>query len=147
MNVGEQSLYPDAYLQLQRQYQVFNYFVEVDCGTEPVVSHKNRESLTRKIRFYDDYSKQGNDPFRVLFVFASPLRRSNFLDAAYEYMTPPYNRTIFLATMLPDDTVDSNLVTDSVFQDHRRNFVSLAPSRIEYTPKKKSELVAATCVG
>lgn len=137
IDTGEQKLIPDCTFQLIGHRQTLNYYVELDCGTEPVNSSKNRESLARKIRNYDRWSKLAQDPFRVLFVFTSSLERMNhFLDLVYQIMAPPFTRSLFLGTMLKGASSRRNLVCDTVFQNHAKRPVALG---LKYRRKKTRE--------
>ena len=121
IETGEHKLIPDCSFQLTGHRQRLNYYLEMDCGTEPVNSSKNRESLARKIRAYDRWSQLAQDPFRVLFVFTSSRERmDHFLDLAYQIMSPPYTRSLFLATMLPGPSTQQNVVCDTVFLNHAK---------------------------
>ena len=113
----------------------------MDCGTEPVNSSRNRESLARKIRAYDRWSQLSQDPFRVLFVFTSSRERmDHFLDLAYQIMSPPYTRSLFLATMLPGPSTQQNIVCDTVFLNHAKRPYALG---LKVHPKKAKNILVA----
>ena len=62
------------------RYQKMNFLIEVDCGTEPLRSARHRESLERKIQFYERYQDAQSKRFRVVFFFTSRLRLENFVE-------------------------------------------------------------------
>ena len=54
LSLGSETLKPDGSMQLQTaDGRQFNFFLELDNGTEPVRSPQQRQSLERKIRFYE----------------------------------------------------------------------------------------------
>ena len=73
-----------------------NFLVEVDCGTEPIRSNKQRESLEGKIRFYDSYQDRTEKRFRVLMLFAKSSARLNHFCQAVSDLVANSHRTLFL---------------------------------------------------
>ena len=121
---------PDAAFRVENSHGIFTYYIELDCGTEPVFSTKSRESLYRKIRLYDEIELASSQRFKVLTVFKqSPLRQSNFLDLTGQTIINPKRRTVFLATMLSDLQQAVQTTTDPLFLDHLRRPQSLPKGR------------------
>ena len=130
LHLGSRSLKPDCAFQLlDREGQSYNYLVEIDCGTEPVRSTKQRESLEQKIRFYDDYQDQSDKRFRVLMLFAQPSSRmEHFCNAAVQCVRNP-NRTLFYSTTIPDFIHCDDALTEPIFLDRNQRLRSVVPSR------------------
>lgn len=87
---------PDCAFQLANERgDAFNYLVEIDNSTEPVYSTKQRDSLARKILFYDRYQYLIDHRFRVLMVFTKvSARMAHFLNTVAQ-LTRNKGRVLF----------------------------------------------------
>ncbi len=63
LQVGQENLFPDCAFELHtRDGQQFNFFVELDNGTERVRSDKDADSWQRKVRLYEQLQDQTSIP-------------------------------------------------------------------------------------
>ena len=128
LTIGEERLLPDNAFQLGTEAgETFNFFVELDNGTEPVSSRKERESWQQKISFYDRFQDQCSYRFRVLIVCTRNRQRSNHIMQAAAQMLRNPQRRLFYAASLPRVLSTDNLVTEACFQDHLGKSQSLIP--------------------
>ena len=136
--LGARKMKPDCAFQLvDHTGRDFNYLVEMDCGSEPIRSKKQRESLEQKIRFYDEYQDQTDKRFRVLVLFTkSPSRLNRFCHLAKEVVRNP-NRTLIYASLLSDYLNCENVLSSSLFLDRNNRLRSLIPQR-QKTAKPQS---------
>lgn len=99
------TLYPDFGFQLVSPTgKSFNYFVELDNGTERVRSKQAVESLERKIRGYDAHQSQfkafSPDRYVVLFVTTrSSARVDHILEAVRSVAFNQQRRTFLVADL------------------------------------------------
>lgn len=126
---GERSMRLDAAAQLKiKGYRPYNCLFELDCGTEPVYSNRQRESLSQKVRFIFDYEQTCKETFRhyVVFADASP-RMANYLQMVAD-LNPNSQRTICYATTLDRYLNSVDPFRAPVFFDHKRRPASILPS-------------------
>lgn len=128
LTVGEETLYPDAALQLHApDGGRFNFCVELDAGTERVTSEKSRDSIQRKIAFYERYQDTVESRLRVLFVTTrSEARTSHVLRVAAHLVRNPQRRLVY-ATSLPRFLSADAPLSAPCFHDHHGLPVSLLP--------------------
>lgn len=128
--VADDTVFPDASFVLQQDGEPFRYFLEMDTGSESIVSQKkSADSIERKIRIYEAYQEAHPETrFRVLFVFAnnSIQRLGHVLDAARRIARDP-NRTVFYCITLKEYLTNKFPVTSPIFIDHRHGRQSLLP--------------------
>lgn len=128
LRLGHRILQPDCAFQIVADGMQYNFLVELDCGTEPVRSSKQRESLEQKIAFYDQYQDSTKKRFFVLFLFASPSdRMSHFCDLA-DQVIRDRQRTLVLAGLLPSVLASEAAFRNPVFVDRFHRLQSLLPS-------------------
>ena len=130
LDVGQESLYPDCSFQLTHAaHWEFNFFVELDNGTERVRSQKEVDSWQRKIRLYDQYQSDSDQRFRVLIVNTrSSDRLEHILRTAAQLVSNP-QRSLFYGVNLAEYLASTNPLTDRCFRDHRGRRVALLVSR------------------
>jgi hypothetical protein len=129
LKLAERHLRLDAAAQFKiKGYRPYNCLFELDCGTEPVYSTKQRESLSQKVRFIFDYERTCQQTFRHYVIFASsPVRMANYLHMVDE-LNPNRQRTICYATSLDQFLNTSDPFRAPIFHDHQRTLASLLPS-------------------
>lgn len=129
LDLPGQFLFPDGALQLvSSDGQRFNFCLELDCGTETLRSTKDRESIERKIRFYDRYQDSAAERFRVLFVVTrSGERMRRILETANAVVRNP-RRSLCYGVLLPELLACVDAVTHPCFLDHRAEPVPLVPT-------------------
>ncbi len=129
LSLGDERMSPDNTFQLLSSAgQALNYVVELDNGSEPLCSTKERDSLARKVAFYDRYQDITRHRFRILLVFAKQGERLNhFLDIAANLVRNPQRR-LFYAVFLPDYLRDPDPLRAPLFRDHDRRLVPLVPT-------------------
>lgn len=82
------TIHADAFLGIQIGDKTKHYFLEIDRGTEPIVSHSNRSNIRRKLRGYQYYHKSKKISkkydldiygFQVLIVTPGGIKTGNNL--------------------------------------------------------------------
>jgi len=128
LTLGDERMSPDnAFQLLTPAGRRLNYVVELDNGSEPVCSSKERDSLSRKVSFYDRYQDITRHRFRILLVFTRQGERLNhFLDMAAR-LVRNRQRRLFYAVFLPDYLRDPDPLQAPLFQDHDRRLQPLVP--------------------
>lgn len=130
LTVDGDTVFPDASFVLQQDGEPFRYFLEMDTGSESIVSpKKSADSIERKIRIYEAFQDaHPQTRFRVLFVSArnSAQRLGHVLDVAGRIARDP-NRTVFYCITLKQYLANKFPVTSPIFIDHRRGRQSLVP--------------------
>lgn len=123
---GSSSVYPDAAFQLVTAGgERYSYFVEVDNGSERLVSMTQDETWTRKIQVYEAVRARISMRFRVLvFATRSVERLSHILSLAAEHASNP-DRTLFCGTTVQVFLGCDDALTVPLFMDHRRRTISL----------------------
>ncbi len=118
---------PDFSFRLHTGDAVYTYYDEMDEGTEPISSSKQRESLEAKIRFHEDYQNATGERYRVrvFFAKASP-RMAQFLNLARHFSKQ--QRCIFFAVLLDDYLNHGSPLTAPIFVDHFHRLQSLVPA-------------------
>lgn len=126
LQVGEESLFPDAAFQLVDQAgSGFNFIAELDRSTERIRSIKDTESWERKIRFYERCQDSSKTRVRVLIVgIRESDRLRRILETAARIVRNP-NRSLFYAIDLPRYLDQVQPLTSPCFVDHRGNPVGL----------------------
>lgn len=126
--VGEESLYPDAALQLlAADGGRYNFCIELDAGTERITSAKSRDSIQRKIDFYERYQDSVESRIRVLFVTTrSEVRVEHVLRVAAHLARNPQRRLVY-ATSLGRFLTTEEPLSAECFHDHQGQPVSLLP--------------------
>lgn len=144
LSLGGKCIRPDCAFQLQLpDGRSLNYVVEIDCGTEPIRSTRERESLQQKARFYDAYQSSSDKRFRVVVLFTKPSARvAHFADVARSVVSDQ-QRTLFYTGFLDHYTKAANPLTDLLFEDRYERRQSLIPeSKLNHRFAKSSNLLA-----
>lgn len=149
LSAGGFTVYPDAAFQLVTpEYQIFNFVLELDNGTERVKTTADTESIERKIRGYDAHNSQFavNDPRRYVVVFLttrSHVRVKNILTMA-DAVTRNRERTVFVGSSL-SEFLQVDPFTQPILNDHRflkRTILPTSAIRV----KKKQTFMTPTAV-
>ncbi len=128
LSLAEEQAKPDcAFALLSADGRRFNHVVELDNGTEPVYSEKQRDSLARKVRFYDQYQDQVSHRFRVLTLFAEPSARMFHFLQMVRTLVRNKQRRLFYAATLPAYLAADDAIRRPIFLDHHRQFSALVP--------------------
>jgi len=119
LQVGEESLWPDASFQLVLPGgAAFGYFLEVDNSTERVRSDKDQDSWRRKILLYDRFQDSCGKRFRVLVATTrSRERLRHILDTAAETVQNR-NRRLLYGIYLPAYLQEQDALRVPCFRDH-----------------------------
>lgn len=127
LTIGDRTQKPDYSFRLQTRDGIYTYYDEVDEGTEPIVSTKQRESLEAKIHFHEDYQNATGDRYRVrvFFAKASP-RMAQFRNLARKHAT--LQRSIFYAVLLEDYLKHVSPLTSPIFIDDFNRLHSVVPA-------------------
>jgi hypothetical protein len=139
LKLGDKTMQPDSAFQLLlNDGRTLNYLVEIDCGTEPIRSTKQRESLEQKIRFYDAYRDTIKHRFFVLVLFNKPsVRITHFCQVANSVIRDP-QRTLFYAASLPNYLSSGDALTNPVFLDRYNQLRSMHPrQQVLSNPSKR----------
>lgn len=119
LQAGSDFLYPDlAFQLLLPDSRAFQFFVEIDCGSERVRSEKDADSWQRKIKFYDAYADESQQRFRVLVVVTGGEERYNILAAAAVLARDP-RRSLVYGSTLDAYLKIPEAVTSACWLDHR----------------------------
>jgi hypothetical protein len=130
LSLGSETLKPDGSMQLQTcEGRPFNFFIELDNGTEPVRSPQHRQSIERKIRFYERLqdavlvkwksSDRSKPPprYRVLFFMRSTERMKHILATAGQLAGNP-DRKLCLGVSVAEYLSDPNPLRSPIALDH-----------------------------
>jgi len=127
LEVGTESLYPDAAFQLiPPTGPAFGFLVERDNGTERIRSPADIDSWHRKIRLYDQYQDLARGRFRVLVLTNSADRLLHILAAAVQLIRNP-QRTLFYGVRLQDYLAAADPLCAPCFTHQRGGTVSMLP--------------------
>jgi hypothetical protein len=129
LKLGERSMRLDAAAQFKiKGYRPYNCLFELDCGTEPVYSQKQRESLSQKVNFVFEYEQSCQQTFRHYVIFATPTTRmANYLQMV-DQLNPNSQRTICYAATLDHYLHGADPLRAPIFLDHKRQPASILPS-------------------
>ncbi len=139
VDIGEEYFFPDASFQLvsPADYR-FNFFVEVDCGTETVYSDRlDVDHWQRKLHRYIQLHQSGGRRFRLLVVaVTSEKRLQNILDLAGR-MTKGLDFRLVYGTLLADYLATADALFKPCFLSPDNREVSLLThlARHEQPPK------------
>ena len=140
LKLGSKTQLSDSSFELHGHGQECLYYLETDCATERQMTTTQQSSMIQKVNFYDPFCRKLERNCRVLTVFARrPGRRDNFLKLVYDNVSPPYNRTLFLAAMLPGIKDDVNVIEDPVFRDRYGNDRALFTNTYGKKPQVQME--------
>lgn len=130
LSLGAAKLKPDGSMQLKsRDGREFNFFLELDNGTEPVRSKHHREHLERKVRFYErlqdavlakwNRGRRDYPPprYRVLFFTHSIERQKHLLRTSRLIARNP-DRRLVLGISLSEFLSDPNPLRSPIALDH-----------------------------
>jgi hypothetical protein len=128
LEIGSERLYPDGAFSLTTSSgRGFNFCLELDCGTEALRSTKDRDSIERKIRFYDRYQDTASERFRVLFVVTrSEDRLAHILETAGKVVRNT-RRSLCYGVLLEDSLRCPEALTSPCFRGQRVEPVALIP--------------------
>ena len=129
LKLGSRSARLDAAAQFKiKGYRTRNALFELDAGTEPIYSDRQRESLSRKVRFVYDYEVSAPQKFRHYTVFAAPMARmASYLQMAAD-LNPHPQRSICYATTLDAFLAADDPLRSQIFLNDRRQRSSILPS-------------------
>jgi hypothetical protein len=120
----------------------FNFFIELDNGTEPVTSPKQRESLERKIRFYErlqdtvlakwkrSLRRDARPRYRVLFFVRSVDREKHLLWTARQLARNP-DRRLCLGISLGEFLASPNPLRAPIAVDHHGHWTAIVSEAYE----------------
>ena len=130
LTLGSETLKPDGSMQLvTADSRQANFFIELDNGTEPVRSPQQRQSIERKMRFYERLQdgalaswKRGDRKrppprFRVLFFTRSFERQKYMLWTARQVAANP-DRRLCLGVSIAEYLSDPNPLRSPLALDH-----------------------------
>jgi hypothetical protein len=136
LQVGGEKLKPDCAFRLETaQNSSFNYLVELDNGNEPVFSNKERDSLARKVRFYDRYQDAFSARMRVLFLFTGSTTRMHRFLGVVRHLNEHRDRRLVLAASLSDYLAANDHLFAPLFYDRFQQSQSLIPTKT--APRQK----------
>lgn len=128
LDVGAECLYPDDTFELQTaDAAAFRFFTELDNGTEPVVSAKDRDNWERKLRLYLAHAIRTGTQFRVLVVSTNRGERLEHILALAAAVIGQRRRSLCCGIRLPAYLAEEQAVTAPCFRDNRGEMVALLP--------------------
>jgi len=146
---GERQL-PDAAVQLLAPHgHSLNFLIEFDNGTEPVCSGRERDSIQKKVRFYERYQDRCDHRFRVLFVTAKQSQRHLHITALARQLAGNANRCLIYSVSLPSFVSAEDCLRTPLFLDHRGRLQPLVPPHIlelQASPSTKQRHSQPVCV-
>lgn len=123
-----QSLYPDcAFTLLAPPRPPLKFFVELDTGTEPVTSARERDSWQQKLTFYEALRDTCRYRFRVLGLFTCGAVRVENVCRLAAAMAQDPRRPLFCGISLRDFLNQDEPLTRPCFHDHCSRPVALIP--------------------
>lgn len=136
LDVNDKSLYPDlAFTLISPAGQVLRFFVEMDNGTEPITSPRERDSWQKKLAFYEALQDACGYRFRVLGIVTRSPTRLNHIIATAAAMSRNPQRSLFLGACLEYYLANDGPLENPCFLDHRGQAVPLvAAPRFTPTP-------------
>lgn len=133
LQVDREFLYPDCAFRLTAEDgRTFDFFVELDAGTESVHTHDGYGTFERKIRFYEAYKDQckarGLDHrFRVALVATGTDKRlAHLLERTQELLRLKHRPFVYGVT-LTDYLGSASPLTSVCFRDNCGNNRALVP--------------------
>lgn len=128
LEMGDEMLVPDCAFHLRTEAgEMLRFCVEIDNGTEPLFSARERDSWQRKIRFYERYQDGLPLRFRVVVVTTkSDHRHLAILRAAFHQVRNPQRRLLYAAP-LAAYLAASHGVLAPCFLDHTHRPCALVP--------------------
>jgi hypothetical protein len=128
LELGDAMLMPDCAFQiLTTTGEVLRFCVEIDNGTEPLFSSKERDSWQRKIRFYERYQDGLPQRFRVVVVTTKSDRRHlSILRAASPLVRNPQRRLVYAAPLAAYLAAPDGVLAPC-FLDHDQTPCALVP--------------------
>jgi hypothetical protein len=143
LSLGNETLKPDGCMQLSTaDGRQFNFFIELDNGTEPITSPRQRQSLERKIRFYERLqdtvlikwkgSLRGRHQprYRVLFFTRSIDRQKHLLWTAKQLARNP-DRRLCLGISLSEYLDSPNSLRAPIAIDHHGHWTAMVAEAYE----------------
>jgi hypothetical protein len=143
LTLGTDTLKPDGSMQLRTSDgREFNFFLELDNGTEPIVSPQERESIERKVRFYERLQdsvlaawrrgdrKRPPPRYRVLFFMRSMQRNKHVLRTARQVATNP-ERRLCLGVLVADYLSEGNPLRSPMAVDHHGRWQGIVSEAYE----------------
>jgi hypothetical protein len=156
LQIEEGFLYPDSAFRLvPPDGRTFEYFVELDTGTQPIKTEGGYGPIERKIRFYEAYRDHcqalGLDHrFRVLFVTTKTDERLRHLLTRTRDLLKKENknRPLVYGITLASYLALQRPIHDAAFADHRGQRRSLVPpAPIALSPTAQAAARAFAKVG
>ena len=143
LTLGSETLKPDGSMQLKADDgREFNFFLELDNGTEPIVSPQERESIERKIRFYERLQdsvlvswrrgdrKRPPPRYRVLFLLRSMQRNKHVLRTARQVASNA-SRRLCLGVLVADYLSEPNPLRSPIAVDHHGRWQGIVSEAYE----------------
>lgn len=130
LHVDGETFSPDGAFELHTPSgSQLNFVLEIDCGTERVISPHDVDSWQRKIRLYDRLQDL-NHPhrFRVLVVCTGGRQRIDHILTAAKKLYRNAQRTLLCGVTLEAYLAQPDAVRVSVFSDHLQRRVALVPA-------------------
>jgi hypothetical protein len=154
VQVGQDFLYPDcAFRLVTTDGRSFDYFVELDNGTEAVRTFAGTGSFERKLRIYEAYKDQcralrKDHRFRVILVTTGTDKRlGHMLDRAREILIVKQRPLVYGATLSDYLGCDMPL-TSRCLRDHLQEARALVPpTATTLSPTAQAAAMALATVG
>ncbi len=154
LKVGADFLYPDCTFRLiAPDGRTFDYFTELDNGTEAVHTHDGNGAFEQKVRFYESYKEQckslaKDHRFRVILVTTGTGKRlANLLNRSSELLRLKHRPLIYGIT-LSDYLASETPLTSERFLDNfnvRRALVP--PDSRSLSPTAQAAALALAKIG
>lgn len=125
LKIGEREQRLDAAAQFTNRGKTYNCLFEMDCGTEPVFSRKQRESLAQKIQFIYDFQRVSKHAFRHYMLFATPSPRMHHYLNVVQELNPDPRRHLCFAVLLEQFLKTPDPFRSPIWLDHDAQLASV----------------------
>jgi len=147
LDVDGKSLFPDcAFTLLAPGRGPLKFFVELDNGTEPMTSPRERDSWERKIRLYEALQDRSGERFRVLGIVTRSAERLRHMLATAAAAARNPQRSLVYGSTLSAYLTQTDPLAARCFLDHRGNAVALVPAP-RWSPRPAAPAARAALAG
>lgn len=144
LHLGEDCLFPDATIQVRgADGRTYQFYIEVDNGSQSITSSHDLECWQRKLRFYEGLRADTGQQFRVLIVSTrSDVRLTHLLGTAAALARVPA-RSLWYGATLEKYLASIDPLFAPCWRNHRGEAVALLPVTVRQR-ERSPELAAVS---
>lgn len=132
LEVDGRSLYPDrTFTVIAPDRPSLHFFVELDNGTEPIASPRERDSWLKKLAFYEAFQDVCGYRFRVLGINTKTKARLDHILMTAAAVSRDPQRPLFYGVGLADYLSLEQPLEAACFRNHKGQAVALVPALAE----------------